>query len=74
MPNESYHPIPWWAIALIVVILTSQSMWLFTDARRRQKNRWFWGIWGLIQCPMPILFYTYFHIYRPYRKSKQHNE
>lgn len=74
MPNEYYHPIPWWGIVLIAVIVMTQSMWLFTDARRRQKNRWFWGIWGLTTCPMPILLYTYFHIYRPYRKAKQHIE
>jgi len=74
MPSEYYHPIPWWAVILSVIILITQSFWLFTDARRREKNYWFWGIWGLIQFPLPILFYSLFHIYLPYRKSKSNRD
>ncbi|MFS0824395.1 sigmaY antisigma factor component [Bacillus sp. 1P02SD] len=51
---------------LIVIILLIQSFWLFLDARKRGHNYWFWGIWGLIQSPMPIVFYLIFarKIYR----------
>lgn len=42
---------------LIAIILLIQSFWLFLDARKRGHNYWFWGIWGLIQAPMPIVFY-----------------
>jgi len=39
------------------VILLLQSTYLFIDARKRDSNPWFWGLWGLIQCPFPLLFY-----------------
>lgn len=43
-------------IGLIIIIFT-QSILLFLDARRRGHNKWFWGIWGLIQFPLPTIFY-----------------
>lgn len=46
--------IGWVALA---VILFSQSTWLFADARKRNAHPWFWGIIGLCQFPMPLLFY-----------------
>ncbi|GLB58761.1 sigma-Y antisigma factor component [Cytobacillus sp. NCCP-133] len=47
---------------LIVVglILIAQSIFLFVDARRHGHNYWLWGIAGLIQAPMPTLFYLIF--------------
>lgn len=42
---------------LLILVLLLQSTYLFVDARRRGHNKWFWGIWGLIQLPMPTLFY-----------------
>nr|WP_309098969.1 sigmaY antisigma factor component [Fredinandcohnia onubensis] len=49
-----------------VIILLIQSFWLFLDARKRGHNYWFWGIWGLIQTPLPLIFYLIFarKIYR----------
>ncbi|WP_279390765.1 sigmaY antisigma factor component [Alkalihalobacillus sp. LMS39] len=41
----------------IALVLLAQSTWLFIDARRRGHHRWFWGIWGLIHFPSPLLFY-----------------
>jgi hypothetical protein len=47
-------------LALIALILLSQSIFLFTNARKHGHNYWLWGILGLIQAPMPLLFYLLF--------------
>ncbi|MDM5295959.1 sigma-Y antisigma factor component [Peribacillus simplex] len=46
-------------LALMVcgVILLSQSIYLFVDARKNGFNQWMWGILGLIQAPIPLIFY-----------------
>lgn len=54
MEELKYNPLFW--IALAIVMLT-QSTWLFLDARRHSRYPWFWGIWGLIQCPLPLVLY-----------------
>ena len=48
-------PIAFWI--LLAVILFSQAIWLFTDAGKRNANKWLWGLWGLIQFPTPLLLY-----------------
>jgi hypothetical protein len=52
--------IPVWAIVIIVPILLFQGTWMFLDAGKRGKWRWLWGLWGLIQIPIPILIYLFF--------------
>ncbi|ETI65840.1 hypothetical protein [Neobacillus vireti] len=47
-------------IIIVAAILLLQSIFLFLDARKRSHNYWFWGIVGLIQAPMPTLFYLIF--------------
>lgn len=47
-------------IIIVAAILLSQSIFLFLDARKRNHNYWLWGIVGLIQAPMPTLFYLIF--------------
>ncbi|KAF0823984.1 sigma-Y antisigma factor component [Cytobacillus firmus] len=47
-------------LIIVGVILIAQSMFLFLDARKRGHNYWLWGIIGLIQAPMPTLFYLIF--------------
>lgn len=47
-------------LILVVGILLTQSIYLFLDARKRNHNYWLWGIVGLIQAPMPTLFYLIF--------------
>ncbi|RIW30900.1 sigmaY antisigma factor component [Bacillus salacetis] len=47
-------------LLLLAPILLTQSLFLFTDARKRGHKYWFWGIWGLIQSPLPIIFYFIF--------------
>jgi hypothetical protein len=55
--KQTPEQLPLWAWIGIALILLSQSTWLFIDARKRQKYPWFWGIWGMIQFPLPLLFY-----------------
>jgi hypothetical protein len=47
-------------IIVVAAILLLQSIYLFLDARKRNHNYWLWGIVGLIQAPMPTLFYLIF--------------
>ncbi|MCC3355391.1 sigmaY antisigma factor component [Bacillus sp. REN16] len=51
---------------VVVIIVLIQGLWLFLDARKRGHNYWFWGIWGLIQTPLPLILYLIFarKIYR----------
>ena len=55
----------------IVPILLIQSIWLFIDAKKRGSYAWFWGIWGLIQVPMPTIFYLIFVIWLPKRRQQK---
>ncbi|MBP2243278.1 hypothetical protein J2Z40_003877 [Cytobacillus eiseniae] len=56
-------------IPVIVVIMLVQSTLLFIDAKKKKGFAWFWGLWGLIQFPMPTLFYLVFVIL-PQRRRK----
>lgn len=50
-----------WPMALLLVaILLAQGIWLFVDARGRNRWMWLWGLWGLMQFPMPIIAYLIF--------------
>ncbi|CAG9621375.1 transcriptional regulator [Sutcliffiella rhizosphaerae] len=57
---------------LIPVFLT-QSILLFIDAKKKGSYAWFWGIWGLIQFPLPTLFYLLLVIY-PYHKKRKRSD
>ncbi|WP_424768849.1 sigmaY antisigma factor component [Paenibacillus sp. sgz302251] len=57
---EELKVLPWWFWMLLAPILIAQSTWLFIDARKRDSMPWFWGIWGLIQIPMPFILYWIF--------------
>lgn len=52
--------IPWYGWLAVIVIVFTQGIWLFTDARKRNARYWFWGIWGLTTFPMPTLLYLIF--------------
>lgn len=58
-------------VAVIPILLT-QSIYLFLDARKREHYPWLWGLWGLIQAPLPLLVYLIVvrKIYRYWRKNK----
>ncbi|WP_379970374.1 transcriptional regulator [Ectobacillus sp. sgz5001026] len=55
-------------IVLLAIILLSQGIFLFVDARKRGLHAWFWGIVGLVQFPFPILIY-YILIMRKNKKK-----
>lgn len=55
--KEEISPI---LLIAVAIILLSQSIFLYTDARRNGHNYWLWGIIGLIQAPMPLLIYLLF--------------
>ncbi|EKN70223.1 sigma-Y antisigma factor component [Neobacillus bataviensis LMG 21833] len=57
-------------VIIVVLILMMQSIYLFIDARKRNHNYWLWGIVGLIQAPMPTLFYLIF-VRKIFRKNNQ---
>lgn len=56
-------------LAVVAAILLTQSIFLFTNARKYGHNRWLWGILGLIQAPMPLLVYLFF-VRKIHKKSK----
>jgi hypothetical protein len=47
-------------LIVVAAILLSQSIFLFTNARKHGHNYWLWGILGLIQAPFPMLVYLIF--------------
>ncbi|MHB1684142.1 MAG: sigmaY antisigma factor component [Bacilli bacterium] len=49
--------LPWEGWVLVIAILLGQGTWLFLDARKHSAWPWLWGIWGLIQAPIPTIVY-----------------
>lgn len=47
-------------LTIVAIILLSQSLFLFFNAKKYQHNYWLWGILGLIQAPMPTIVYLVF--------------
>ncbi|KMJ57355.1 Negative regulatory protein yxlD [Bacillus sp. LL01] len=64
--DQLYTILPW----LIPVLLT-QSILLFIDAKKKGSYAWFWGIWGLIQFPLPTVFYLIFVLYPHQKRQKR---
>jgi hypothetical protein len=54
-------------VPILILLLLTQSMLLFVDAKKKGSYPWLWGIWGLIQIPMPTLFYLLFVVW-PYKR------
>jgi hypothetical protein len=52
----------------VAAILLTQSIFLFTNARKHGHNHWLWGILGLIQAPVPLLIYLFF-VRKIYKKT-----
>ncbi|MBS4200991.1 transcriptional regulator [Bacillus sp. FJAT-49732] len=61
------------SLLLVSPILLAQSTLLFIDAKKKGALAWLWGIWGLIQFPLPTIFY-YFIVIRPYQKKLKMEE
>lgn len=64
--------LPLWFFVIIVPFLLVQGTWMFIDAGKRGKWRWFWGLWGLINVPTPILIYLFF-VRLPDERKKSHS-
>lgn len=58
-------------LILIIVfsIVLIQGTWIFRDAQKRGIFPWLWGLWGLIQAPIPIIFYYLFVIRKDNKKK-----
>ncbi|ADM39870.1 sigma Y negative regulator YxlD [Bacillus spizizenii ATCC 6633 = JCM 2499] len=55
--------------AAAYLIVLAQGIFLFIDAKKRNRMAWVWGIVGLIQAPMPLICY-YFFVIKPDREKK----
>ena len=51
--------LPIYQLIIIVVVLFTQGIWLFMDAQKNGANKWFWGIWGLLSSPSPLIIYLF---------------
>lgn len=71
---EELKVLPLWFWVLLIAVLVTQSTWLFIDARKRDSMPWVWGLWGLIQFPMPLLFYFIFVRSGWFRRSRGKSE
>lgn len=69
MNLNSQAEMPWWGWIILVLLLGIQGTSLFLDARRRGARAWFWGLWGLIQFPLPSLLYWFFVIRHSRRRA-----
>ncbi|MDP4549666.1 transcriptional regulator [Alkalihalobacillus macyae] len=58
-------------IPILILLLLTQSMVLFVDAKKKGSYPWLWGIWGLIQFPMPTIFYLLFVVWPSKRRLKR---
>lgn len=52
--------VPLYVWLILPPILLFQGTWMFLDARKHDANPWFWGIWGMINTPTPLLLYLVF--------------
>lgn len=50
---------PVWLVVLLILLVLTQGIFLFLDARRKGLGKWawFWGIWGSTTLPLPSLLY-----------------
>ncbi|WP_410772291.1 hypothetical protein [Fontibacillus sp. BL9] len=66
--------IPWGLWVLLAVMLLTQGMWIFRDARKRGKGKWawFWGLWGIFNVPTPLIVYLLVEVFIPeFRKKRK---
>lgn len=55
--TEAANHLSGWGWFCIVLVLLLQGTFLFLDARKLGSYPWFWGVWGLIQFPIPLITY-----------------
>ncbi|WP_042418493.1 hypothetical protein [Geomicrobium sp. JCM 19038] len=72
--HYNLNELPYWLLIVIFVLLFAQATFLFIHARRNGRMHWFWGIWGMISAPMPIIIYLiYIKVFIPYRQRRNSN-
>ncbi|PRS01708.1 transcriptional regulator [Bacillus atrophaeus] len=57
-------------VVFAYLVVLSQGIFLFVDAKKRGRLAWMWGLIGLIQAPLPILCY-YFFVIKPDREKRR---
>lgn len=60
--------------AAAYLIVLAQGIFLFIDAKKRNRMAWVWGIVGLIQAPMPLICYYFLLLSQTGRKRGSSNE
>lgn len=64
-------PAKWAIVAASICVCLIQGIWMFRDAQKRGRFPWLWGLWGLISCPTPLIFYYFFVIRKDRKKNKK---
>lgn len=57
---------------LISPILILQSRWVYRDAEKKGMNKWFWGIFCLLNTPSNPLLYLLFRHFKKNSTSSKH--
>jgi len=65
--HEFFDNPPVWFIAIIILFVFCQGVWIFFDAQKRGRFPWLWGLWGISNFPLPLIVY-YFAVIRKDRK------
>jgi len=67
----THDQLPLWAWIAIGAVLLGQGTYLFVDAQRLGRRYWLWGLWGLIQFPLPSIVYLLAvrRVYRSWRRQ-----
>ncbi len=70
MKPEQISPGLW---ILLASLLLAQGTWIFRNARKRDQGKlaWFWGIWGMINFPTPLLVYLLVVVLPDYRRTRK---
>ncbi|RCX13906.1 hypothetical protein DFP94_11917 [Fontibacillus phaseoli] len=72
----SQESLPWGLWVLIALMLLTQGMWIFRDARKRgkEKSAWFWGLWGILNVPTPLIVYLLVEVMPEFRKKRKNGK
>lgn len=54
--HYSLNEVPPIWLGLIGLVLLLQGTWMFTDARKRGRFPWLWGLWGITGFRPRLLF------------------
>ncbi|WP_223702080.1 transcriptional regulator [Sutcliffiella deserti] len=69
--TQAEQEVLYYILPFLLPVLLAQSILLFINAKKRGGYAWFWGIWGLIQFPMPTLFYLLFVVILPKKRKNK---